>query len=138
VVGCKSFVNWFSVTPPGRWLARRVILPIDPLVYRLSGGRLTAAGPPTIRQIVLTTVGRKSGRERGVQLGFIRDGACRVPVRAEQLSEADKALVLAEARGGGPAVPGLRDADRSEHPGIQAPSDRVKLNIIVKKWMLTP
>jgi deazaflavin-dependent oxidoreductase (nitroreductase family) len=73
-MGYKDLVNRFSVTPPGRWLARRVLSPLDPLVYRLTGGRFTAAGPPTIPQIILTTTGRKSGKRRSVQLGFLRDG----------------------------------------------------------------
>jgi deazaflavin-dependent oxidoreductase (nitroreductase family) len=73
-MGYKDLVNRFSVTPPGRWLTRRILSPLDPLVYRLTGGRFTAAGPPTIPQIILTTTGRKSGKRRSVQLGVLRDG----------------------------------------------------------------
>jgi deazaflavin-dependent oxidoreductase (nitroreductase family) len=68
----KDLVNRFSVTAPGRWIARKLISHLDPIIYRLSGGRFTAAGPPTIPQIILTTTGRKSGKRRSVQLGYIR------------------------------------------------------------------
>jgi len=48
---------------------------IDPLLYKLSGGRLTSAGPQVIPQLILTSVGRKSGKMRTVQLACLaKDG----------------------------------------------------------------
>ncbi len=55
-----------------RWFAavmKRLIPPVDLLLYRRFGGR--GAGPPTL---LLTTVGRKSGRERTVPLSYVRHG----------------------------------------------------------------
>ena len=73
-MGYKEFLNDFSVTPVGRWLVKTVASKIDPFFYKLSGGRFTSSGPLTIPQLTLTTVGRKSGKERRVQLGYTEDG----------------------------------------------------------------
>ena len=43
---------------------------VDPVIFRLSGGRLTSMGPVVIPQLVLTTRGRKSGQERDAQLAY--------------------------------------------------------------------
>jgi deazaflavin-dependent oxidoreductase (nitroreductase family) len=68
------FVNWFSTTRLGTWIASRVAARLDPLVYRLSGGRFTSTGPLTIPQLVLTSTGRRSGTPRSVSLGYLADG----------------------------------------------------------------
>ena len=70
----KDFLNSFSVTPVGRWIAKTINAKIDPFFYRISGGKFTSSGPLTIPQLTLTTVGRKSGKERTVQLGYHPDG----------------------------------------------------------------
>lgn len=68
------FVNWFSTTRPGTWVASRLAARLDPVVYRLSRGRFTSTGPLTIPQLVLTTTGRKTGVHRSVSLGYLADG----------------------------------------------------------------
>ena len=68
------FVNWFSTTRVGTWIASRLAARLDPVVYRLSRGRFTSTGPLTIPQLVLTTIGRKSGQPRSVSLGYLADG----------------------------------------------------------------
>ena len=70
----RDFINWFSVTPLGRSIAKTFSARLDPLLYKASGGRFTSVGPQVIPQLVLTTTGRKSGKERTVQLGFTDDG----------------------------------------------------------------
>jgi len=70
----RDFINWFSVTPVGRWIASTFSARLDPVLYKLSGGRFTSVGPQVIPQLVLTTTGRKSGKERAVQLGYTEDG----------------------------------------------------------------
>jgi deazaflavin-dependent oxidoreductase (nitroreductase family) len=73
-MGYKEFLNGFSVTPVGRWIAKTLAAKVDPFFYKISGGRFTSTGPLTIPQLTLTTVGRKSGKERTVQLGYHEDG----------------------------------------------------------------
>jgi deazaflavin-dependent oxidoreductase (nitroreductase family) len=70
----RDFINWFSVTPVGRSIASTFSARLDPILYKMSGGRFTSVGPQVIPQLVLTTVGRKSGKERTVQLGYTEDG----------------------------------------------------------------
>lgn len=70
----RDFINNFSVTPAGRWIAKTFAAKVDPFLYKMSGGRFTSTGPLTIPQLTLTTVGRKSGKERTVQLGYSKDG----------------------------------------------------------------
>lgn len=70
----RDFINNLSVTPFGVWLVKTFAARVDPLIYRLTGGRYTSSGPLTIPQLTLTTVGRKSGKERTVQLGYTADG----------------------------------------------------------------
>ena len=70
----KRFINWFSTTPVGRWIAIQLAARLDPVLYKLTGGKLTTVGPQVIPQLVLTSVGRKSGQKRSVQLGFTEDG----------------------------------------------------------------
>jgi deazaflavin-dependent oxidoreductase (nitroreductase family) len=70
----RDFINDFTVTPVGQWLAKTVAAKVDPLIYKASGGRFASTGPLTIPQLTLTTIGRKSGKERTVQLGYTEDG----------------------------------------------------------------
>lgn len=70
----RDFINNLSVTPFGVWLVKTFAARVDPLIYRLTGGRYTSSGPLTIPQLTLTTIGRKSGKERTVQLGYTPDG----------------------------------------------------------------
>ncbi|MDH3202751.1 MAG: nitroreductase family deazaflavin-dependent oxidoreductase [Myxococcales bacterium] len=70
----RRFINWFSTTMVGRWIAIQLAARLDPVLYKLTGGKLTTVGPQVIPQLVLTSIGRKSGRKRSVQLGFTEDG----------------------------------------------------------------
>jgi len=70
----RDLINNFSVTPVGRWMAKTIASRVDPTIYKLTGGRFTLTGPPTIPMLSLTTTGRKSGKERTVQLGYTEDG----------------------------------------------------------------
>lgn len=59
--------RWFGV------LAVHVVTPIDRAVIKASRGRLSMNGPesPTM---LLTTTGRKSGKQRTVPVAYVRDG----------------------------------------------------------------
>ena len=70
----RDFINNLSVTPFGVWLVKTFAARLDPVIYKLTGGRFASYGPLTIPQLTLTTIGRKSGKERTVQLGYTADG----------------------------------------------------------------
>lgn len=72
-MGYREIVNRFSTTRFGSWLGRTTSARIDPWLYRVSKGRFTSTGVPTVPQLVLTTTGRKSGQPRSVQLGYLAD-----------------------------------------------------------------
>ncbi len=63
----------FFGTRAGAWVARSLVLPLDRLVHRLSGGRLLVADIafPTL---VLTTTGARSGQPRSTPLIYMRAG----------------------------------------------------------------
>lgn len=71
VEGWRRFLFWFSASSFGSWFMKTFMEPIDPLIYRLTGGRATSAGPVVIPQLLLTTTGRKSGEPRTVQLAYV-------------------------------------------------------------------
>jgi deazaflavin-dependent oxidoreductase (nitroreductase family) len=59
-----------------RWFAdttKHVISELDRAFYRSTGGRLTSSGP-ALPTVLLTTVGRKSGRPYTVPIYYLRDG----------------------------------------------------------------
>lgn len=68
--GYAGLVNRFSATRPGSWLVKHVASRIDPVIFRLSKGRFTSTGRPTLPMLTLTTTGRRSGRPRDVQLAY--------------------------------------------------------------------
>jgi deazaflavin-dependent oxidoreductase (nitroreductase family) len=65
-----GLVNRFSATRPGSWLVKHVAAKIDPKVFKATNGRLTLTGVPTLPMLTLTSVGRRSGEPRSVQLAF--------------------------------------------------------------------
>ena len=66
----KRFELWLATTAFGVWASKALASRIDPWIYRRSGGRLTSLGPVVVPQLVLTTQGRRSGRERSAQLAY--------------------------------------------------------------------
>ena len=70
----SKFVNWLSATAAGSWLVKHWASKVDPVIFRATGGRFTSVGQPTLPQLLVTVIGRKSGRARDVQLAYHRDG----------------------------------------------------------------
>lgn len=70
----SRLVNRFSATRAGSWLVRHWAAKVDPVLFRLSGGRITSTGKPTLPMMALTTTGRRSGEPRTVQLAYATDG----------------------------------------------------------------
>ena len=55
--------------PMIRWFWPRIGTPLHVRLYRLLGGRLVGGG-----SLLLTTLGRRSGKPRTVIIGYLRDG----------------------------------------------------------------
>jgi deazaflavin-dependent oxidoreductase (nitroreductase family) len=65
-------ISGIASSRPGAWLVSRTVHRIDPLLLRLSGGRLsTAQGFPVL---LLTTTGAKSGQPRTLPLLYVEHG----------------------------------------------------------------
>ena len=60
-----------ALTRPGKWLLSNFIARLDPIVYRLTRGRLNSTGIILFPVLALTTTGRKSGKKRTVQLAYV-------------------------------------------------------------------
>jgi deazaflavin-dependent oxidoreductase (nitroreductase family) len=62
----------FAASPPGGWLFVNVFNRIDPLLLRVSGGRLSVAvGQPVL---LMTSTGARSGQRRQTPLLYAIDG----------------------------------------------------------------
>jgi deazaflavin-dependent oxidoreductase (nitroreductase family) len=70
----SRFINWLSATSFGSWVVRHIASPLDPIIFSATGGRFTSTGKPTLPMLAMTTVGRKSGEPRTVQLAYEKDG----------------------------------------------------------------
>src|SRR3712207_5470809 len=70
----RRCVNWFAGTRVGAGLIRSLLWRVDRTLYRLTNGRLLSTGPAIFPTLLLTTVGRRSGRARTVPLLYVRDG----------------------------------------------------------------
>ena len=66
----KKFLLWLAASRFGIWIMKNVFSRLDPVLYRLSGGRFTATGPVLIPYLILNTTGRKSGQKRSIQLVY--------------------------------------------------------------------
>lgn len=95
-------VNRFSATPAGSWLVKHLAAHVDPVLFRWSGGRFTSTGVPTLPQLSLTVVGRRSGEPRTVQLAYEADGDSYLVVASAMGQERHPAWRYnLEAAGGG-------------------------------------
>jgi deazaflavin-dependent oxidoreductase (nitroreductase family) len=102
-----------STNRAATWFIRHVASRLDPVLFRLTGGRLTVFGPPTIPMMTVHTIGRKSGRLRPVQLACVPHGG--------------DFLVVASAMGQ-PKHPGWR-YNLESHPevDVQMKSERFRV-----------
>ncbi len=70
----SRYVNRFSATRAGSWIVKHVAAKIDPVIFRVTNGRFTSTGKPTLPMLTMTTTGRRSGEPRPVQLAYHADG----------------------------------------------------------------
>jgi deazaflavin-dependent oxidoreductase (nitroreductase family) len=61
--------------PAALWIIKHVVSPLDRLVLRSCGGHIRPLSTLVVPTLLLTTVGRRSGRERTVPLVYLREGS---------------------------------------------------------------
>jgi deazaflavin-dependent oxidoreductase (nitroreductase family) len=62
----------FAATKPGIWLARNIAWKVDPLLLRLTNGRLSSTGP--VASALLETRGARTGKPRRTATLYFHDG----------------------------------------------------------------
>lgn len=92
----------FGAHPAGLWIIKHVVSRIDRFVVRVSGGRIPPLSRLAVPTLLLTVVGRRSGREHTTPLVFVRDGERFVVGNARPAGERRNPWVInLRAAGGG-------------------------------------
>jgi len=66
-------VFWFASSRLGSRVIRSLV-PVDRRLLRATKGKYTLFGPGSMPELLLTTIGRKSGKQRVSPLSYVRDG----------------------------------------------------------------
>src|ERR1700728_895762 len=69
----KRSIAQFAFSPAGQWIFRNISPRIDPMLIRLTHGRLSSTGPWP-RYLLLTHTGAKSGIQRTTPVIYFTDG----------------------------------------------------------------
>lgn len=67
-------VRWLGETRLGVWTIKHLVAPLDRRIYRLTGGRRVSTGRPVGPILLLTTTGRRTGKEHTNPVFYLRDG----------------------------------------------------------------
>jgi len=70
----RGFLFWLGRQDWFNWLGPRLFTPLDKWLYPRTHGAVVSAGPPVLPLLMLTTLGRVSGRDRTVPLLYMRQG----------------------------------------------------------------
>jgi deazaflavin-dependent oxidoreductase (nitroreductase family) len=81
-------INRFGATPIGVWVIKNLVSPIQRWVYRNSKGKLLSNMGPGRDVLLLTTKGRRTGKDRTIPVFYLRDGdavvICNVRPKSER------------------------------------------------------
>lgn len=79
----ERWIVWLTTNAVSTALIRNVASRLDPVLFRVTNGRLTCFGPPSMPMVTLTMRGRRTGKQRSVHLACIeRDGVPHVVASA--------------------------------------------------------
>ncbi|UCG25394.1 MAG: nitroreductase family deazaflavin-dependent oxidoreductase [Chloroflexota bacterium] len=67
-------IRRLGATRPGVWAIKHIVSPLDRWLYRLTGGRISISGRPAVPILLLTTTGRKTGKQRTIPVFYLADG----------------------------------------------------------------
>ena len=90
----RSWTARFGAHPAGLWIIKHLVSPLDRFVVRISGGRIPPVSRFAVPTLLLTVVGRRSGREYTTPLVFVRDGERFVVANARPAGERRNPWVL--------------------------------------------
>lgn len=83
----QSLLRRLGYHPATVWAVKHIISPVDRVIVRASGGRIPQLSSIFLPTLLLTTVGRHSGRERTIPLIYIQDGDRFVVANARPVGE---------------------------------------------------
>jgi len=69
-----SVIQRLGSTRPGVWTIKHVVSPLDRRLYRLTDGRFSTSGRAEAPVLLLTTTGRKTGKQRTIPVFYLADG----------------------------------------------------------------
>jgi deazaflavin-dependent oxidoreductase (nitroreductase family) len=78
----RSRVGRIGSHPVIVWAIKHIFSPVDRFVVRVSRGRIRQPSGWVLSTLLLTVVGRRTGRERTVPLVFVRDDAAFIVANA--------------------------------------------------------
>jgi len=67
-------INRIGATPVGVWVIKHLVSPVQRWFYRTTGGSRLLMGSTQDKVLLLTTRGRRSGKERTTPVFYLRDG----------------------------------------------------------------
>ncbi|MGE5137875.1 MAG: nitroreductase/quinone reductase family protein [Rudaea sp.] len=73
-IPANDTVNRFASTYTGVWAIKHIVSPLQRVIYRGTGGRLLSTIGSGRNVLLLTTKGRRTGRERTTPVFYLRDG----------------------------------------------------------------
>lgn len=70
----SAILRRLGATRIGVWVIKHVVSPLDRWLYQRTGGRRVALGKPLGPLLLLTTTGRRTGKEHTTPVYYLRDG----------------------------------------------------------------
>jgi deazaflavin-dependent oxidoreductase (nitroreductase family) len=70
----SAVLRRLGATRTGVWIIKHVISPLDHQLYQRTGGQRVALGKPLGPLLLLTTTGRRTGKEHTTPVYYLRDG----------------------------------------------------------------
>jgi F420H(2)-dependent quinone reductase len=70
----SRLLNWFGGTPAGVWTIKHQVSLLDRRLYRRTGGGLVTPGHPRGPIVLLTTIGRRTGKQHTTPVVHLQDG----------------------------------------------------------------
>lgn len=81
-------INHLGATNIGVWAIKHLVSPLQRWVYRISGGKALSSIGPDRHVLLLTTKGRRTGKDRTIPVFYLHDGdkvvICNVRPKSER------------------------------------------------------
>lgn len=69
-----ALFRYLGATRVGVWVIKHIVSPLDRWIYQRTGGRRVFTGQPLGPMLLLTTTGRRTGKDHTTPVFYLRDG----------------------------------------------------------------